>query len=120
MPFADVTAVITYINSNIVTNGAQTITGAIMNEALIGMLQFVYEEKTLVETLSSAGTTITNTLLIGAEKLKIYSSVRLTDNDTVGSPVPDGFTFNNTTGTITFASTRASGEIFTIDYLTQS
>lgn len=120
MAFANIAALKTYINANIITNGAGSITGAMANTTLLGVLQFLFEENTIVIILTSNTTTITDTRLVGATNLKVTSSVRLIDNNLVATPVSDGFTFDSTGGIITFASTRASGEVFVIDFNNQN
>lgn len=117
MVFVDIAQLVGYINSNIKSNGVGSITGSQLNTALLGILQFLQYERTIVVELQADDTTIFDSRLIGASSLKLYSSVRLVDNAINNTSYTDGYTFNKTNGTITFAGIRGKGEVFVIDYV---
>lgn len=67
MTFNTKTDLLNYINAHIATNGANSITGQLLNDCLVGVLQFLMTENDVTFTIGSgkqkpAGNTITDTI----------------------------------------------------------
>lgn len=121
MSFVNLAALKAYINAYITTNGTGAITGSIMNTALLGITEFIFQDSVLMASLATNANSLQDNRLIGASWVKVYSGVRLIDNGIalrdLGISFPDGFTFDPNTGTVNFASTRGAGETYIIEYL---
>ena len=115
MSFNSIAQLVQYVNDNINTNGVDGISGAELNTALNGIITLM-QEHTIAVVLNANTGTIQLNRLVNAFNLKVFAGTRLTDNTLVTDPYPDGYTFDASTGSIAFASTRGSGEIFVIDF----
>lgn len=113
--FNSIAQLVSYIDTNINTNGVDSISGAELNTALNGIVSLMQEHTIIVELDMNTNTLVIPALL-NAFNVKVFAGGRLIDNSINSTSYPDGYTFNSSTNTITFASVRGAGEVFTIDY----